>query len=145
MSEVIPMAICVLTNTCPSLHYSNMQNLRTITHELKARDITSNWQFHSQLQRYLNTGQKLKADALQLLGEENLYCSYSHVCQDIHSLTLFLGLVHLGFFVLGFFFPFAFFTFLLKSKAHNLIWIQDISDHTTPQVEILWSLKSKNI
>lgn len=76
---------------------------------------------------------ELKADALQLLGEENLYCSYSHVCQDIHSLTLFLGLVHLGFFVLGVFFPFAFFTFLLKSKAHSLIWIQDISDHTTPQ------------
>lgn len=42
MSEVIPMAVCVLTNTCTSLHYSDMQILRTITHKLKARDITSN-------------------------------------------------------------------------------------------------------
>lgn len=130
MSEVIPMAVCVLTNTCTSLHYSDMQILRTITHKLKARDITSNWQFYPQLRRYLNWGQELKADPLQLLGEENLYCSHSHVCQDIHSLILFLGLVGLGFW---FFLVFTFFTFLLKSKAHNFIWIQDISDHTTPE------------
>lgn len=138
MSEVIPMAVCVLINTCTSLHYSNMQILRTITHKLKARDITSNWQFHPQLRTYLNLGQKLKADPLQLLGKEHLYCSQSHICQGIHS--LFLGLVGLGFrFFSGFFFflVFAFFTFLLKSKAHNFIWIQDISDHTTPEESLL--------
>lgn len=102
MSEVIPMAVCVLTNSCTSQHYSNMQILRTTTHILKARDITSHWQFRPQLRRYWNTGQKFKVDPLQLLGEENLYCSRSHICQDIDSLTLFLGLVGLGFFLFAF-------------------------------------------
>lgn len=100
MSEVIPMAVCVLTNSCTSQHYSNMQILRTTTHILKARDITSHWQFRPQLRRYWNTGQKFKVDPLQLLGEENLYCSRSHICQDIDS--LFLGLVGLGFFLFAF-------------------------------------------
>lgn len=147
------MAVCVLTNTCTSLHYSNMQILRTITHKLKARDITSNWQFQSQLRRYLNTGQELKADPLQLLGEENLYCSPSHICQDIHSLSLFFGLIGLGVFFGGLFFVFfcvCFFHFSpqVKSTQFYLNTRHFRPYHpwrVTLKIAFLWSLKNKNI
>lgn len=66
-----------ITQYCTSLHYSNMQILGTITYKLKARDITSKRQFHPQLRGCVNIERLLKADPLQLLGEENLYCSQS--------------------------------------------------------------------
>lgn len=59
-----------------------MQTLGTIMYKLKARDIRVKRQLHPSLNsgNVWLLGSYLKADPLQLLAEERLFCSHSHIC-----------------------------------------------------------------